>query len=98
MSKGMAKLIEMQLAESYDLLTGYQWIDLAVDAGEVGSILPAGIDEVTKEEVSEVYVKGMQMVKAQNKEGKDTVAVKVPGRIARGNWKELMQRVNDARA
>lgn len=97
MSKGMAKLIEMQLAESYDLLTGYQWLDLAVDAGEVGSILPAGIDEVTKEEVSEVYVKGMQMVKAV-KDGKDTVAAKVPGRIARGNWKELMQRVNDARA
>lgn len=97
-SRTYAKLIPIQLAEAYDVSTGYQWVELAVDAGEVGSIVPGGKDLATGEEVSEVYVKGMQMYKtSSSKDGSDTVAAKVPGRIAKGNWKDIMEQVNNAR-
>lgn len=90
------KLIELEMVEGgYLLDTGYQYVDIAVDAGEIASLLPAGNDK-DGTPVTEIFVKGMQMFRVK-KDGEDTVAAKVPGRLFKGYWKDLLQKVNDAR-
>lgn len=88
----MSKLIQIEYAipdEGFTLditgqkTSGYKWTPLAVDAGQIGSIEPHNVGEPC----SAVYLLGQK----PDKDGR------MSGRIVKGDWLELMQRVNEAR-
>lgn len=89
----MSKLVMIEFATGLevspiaDIPSGYSWTRLAVDAGEVASILDGGTDPKTGAQLSEVFLRGQKPDKDGN----------VHGRIVKGSQEELLELFNSAR-